>query len=146
MNDTSLSLERIIPATPEALFELWTDPAELVRWWAPDGYECLVDALDTRPGGRWRTSLRKAGSKPLSISGVYRAIEPARHLRFTWAWEGDDGVRGHETEVCVTFNAVPGGTRLTLIQQTFESKPVRDRHSFGWSACFDRITRIYAAA
>jgi uncharacterized protein YndB with AHSA1/START domain len=145
-DDTRLILERVIPTTPDELFELWVDPAQLVKWWAPEGYQCDVDELDTRPGGRWRTRLRKPGGRPIAISGVYRAIEPPRHLTFTWAWEDDDGARGHETEVRVTFRAVPGGTHLQLIHQTFDSKTERDRHSFGWSSCFDRIARIHATA
>jgi uncharacterized protein YndB with AHSA1/START domain len=67
-----------------------------------------------------------------------------RRLVFTWAWEGDDGERGHETEVSVTFEAVPGGTRLALVQQSFENIPTRDRHRFGWSSCFDRLTALHA--
>jgi uncharacterized protein YndB with AHSA1/START domain len=145
-DDTRLSLERVIPATPEELFELWVDPAQLVKWWAPDGYQCRIDALDVQPGGRWRTSLIKDGSKAVSINGVYRTIEPPRRLAFSWAWEGVDGLSGHETEVCVSFIAVPGGTRLMLTHHTFADKPARDRHLLGWVSGLDRIVRIYATA
>jgi uncharacterized protein YndB with AHSA1/START domain len=45
-DDTRLELERLIPSSPEDLFELWTERAGLMRWWAPDGYQCSVDCLD----------------------------------------------------------------------------------------------------
>src|SRR5271154_7050172 len=53
------------PALPEILFALWTEPAQLVKWWAPDGYEAAVHTFDARPGGRWRIVLRGAdGGSP----------------------------------------------------------------------------------
>lgn len=146
MDETRLALERLIPASPEDLFELWVDPAQLCRWWAPNGYQCSVDALETRPGGRWRTSMSRSGSKAIAISGIYRVVERPRRLAFTWAWEQDDGSRGHETEVSVTFEPVTGGTRLVLVQQSFENRQERDRHSFGWSTSFDRLERIHGQA
>ena len=38
-NDTTLRLERMIAVPPETLFALWVDPAQLIKWWAPDGYQ-----------------------------------------------------------------------------------------------------------
>jgi uncharacterized protein YndB with AHSA1/START domain len=138
---TMLHLERLIAAPPELLFALWTDPAELVRWWAPDGYEASVDCLEIRPGGRWRTILHRSGDSA-AMSGVYRIVQPPRCLAFSWAWEDQSGARGHETEVVVTFEAAPGGTRLVLRQERFESGATRDRHTIGWSASFDRLAQV----
>jgi uncharacterized protein YndB with AHSA1/START domain len=141
-SQTALRLERLIPAPPEVLFALWTEPAQLLRWWAPEGYECLVDSLDTRPGGRWRTTLRRSDGSGVAMSGVYRIVEPPRRLVFTWAWEDASGARGHETEVVVRFEATPGGTRLVLRQQRFDSPQARDNHNVGWSSSFDRLATI----
>jgi len=141
-SDTTLRLERLIASPPEVLFALWTEPAQLLRWWAPKGYEPSVHSLDTRPGGRWRITLRRSDGGVLAMSGVYRTIEPPRRLAFTWAWEDESGARGHETEVMVSFEATPGGTRLVLRQQRFESKQARDNHNAGWSSGFDRLAKI----
>jgi uncharacterized protein YndB with AHSA1/START domain len=146
MSDTQLTLERVIPVVPEQLFALWTDPRQLVSWWAPDGFDCSIDCLEARPGGRWRTVMQKSGAAPMAISGQYRIVERPRQLTFTWAWELPDGKRGHETEVSVTFQAVPGGTRLILVQQEFETTAARDRHGSGWLSCFDRLTALSAKA
>ena len=141
-SETTLRIERLIAAPPEILFALWTEPAQLIRWWAPEGYEPSVDALDTKPGGRWRTTLRRPDGSLLATSGVYRIVEPPRLLAFTWAWENESGARGHETDVVVNFEVAPGGTRLVLVQRRFESKLARDNHTNGWSAALDRLTII----
>ena len=142
VSETTLRLERLIPSPPEVLFAFWTEPAQLLRWWGPEGYETSVQALDTRPGGRWRTTLRRSDGSVLAMSGVYRIVEPPRRLAFTWAWEDESGARGHETEVMVSFEATPGGTRLVLLQQRFETKQARDNHNIGWSSGFDRLAKI----
>jgi len=142
MNDRELRLERLIAAPPESVFELWTEPELMVKWWGPEGYDTPAHALDIRPGGHWRTTLRSPDGNRVSVSGVYRAVDPPRRLVFTWGWEDDNGVRGHETEVTVTFEAAPGGTRLVLQQQTFESKQTRDRHGQGWSSSFDCLAML----
>jgi uncharacterized protein YndB with AHSA1/START domain len=140
--ETTLRLERLIPSPPALLFALWVEPAQLLKWWAPDGYEPVVDILDARPGGRWRMILRRPDGGALATSGAYRIVEPPRRLVFTWAWEDPSGARGHESEVAVDFEPAPGGTRLVLVQQRFESKEARDSHARGWSASCDRMEKI----
>ena len=142
MSEPMLSIERLIPAPPEVLFALWTEPVQLARWGAPDGYEPTVHALDVRPGGRWRTTLRASDGRVVATCGVYRIVDPPCRLVFTWAWEKPNGDPGHETEVSVSFEATPGGTRLVLVQQRFESKDARDRHDAGWAASLNRLAKI----
>jgi uncharacterized protein YndB with AHSA1/START domain len=76
------------------------------------------------------------------MSGVYRIVEPPRRLAFTWAWDDENGARGHESEVTVNFETVPGGTRLVLVHQQFEGQPARDRHNNGWTAALDQLSKI----
>jgi uncharacterized protein YndB with AHSA1/START domain len=142
VEDRILRMERLIAAPPDILFALWIEPAELVKWWAPDGLVAEVDTLDVRPDGRWRTILRRPDGSGLAASGVYRIVKPPRRLAFTWAWEDASGARGHETEVSVSFDPAPGGTRLVLVQQSFENRQARDNHNRGWAASFDRIGAI----
>jgi uncharacterized protein YndB with AHSA1/START domain len=141
MSETQLRLERLIAAPPERLFALWTDPEQVVRWWWPEGYQLPSCDLDVRPGGAWRATVQTADGQRKAVSGIYRVVEPPRRLVLTWGWVGDDGTRGHETEVTVTFEAVPGGTRLVLLHQGFESKERCDAHGRGWSSSFDRLAR-----
>jgi uncharacterized protein YndB with AHSA1/START domain len=139
--DRVLRMERIIAAPPERLFALWTEPEQLVKWWGPDGYTIPEHALDVRPGGRWRTTMRRPDGTDHTVSGIYRTVESPRRLVFTWGWDDDAGLRGHETEVTVTFEPTTGGTRIVLVQQNFTDKDSRDRHDQGWSSSFVRLER-----
>lgn len=138
---TMLRLERLIPTPPAALFALWTAPAEIARWWAPDGYAAEVDAWDLTPGGAWRIVLRDADGRGTAAAGTFRRVDPPRRLVYSWAWEDVAGAPGRASEVSVDFTAVPGGTRLTLVHAGFESSGARDRHDRGWQ---DSIARLAA--
>ena len=122
--DKVLRVERVIAATPERLFALWTEPEELAKWWGPEGFTIPKYAMDVRPGGRWRTTMHRPDGTENVVSGIYRVIEPPRRLVFTWGWDDDAGMRGHETEVTVTFEPAPGGTRPVRAR----ARSLRDRH------------------
>ena len=142
MNDSVLEMERLIPAPPERVFEYWTEPELVAKWFGPGDFDVPSSQLDLRPGGKWRTTIRSPEGKLRTVSGVYSAIEPPRRLVFTWAWDDDDGVRGHETEVTVTLEPTPGGTRLRLVQEDFQNREVRDRHNGGWASSLSKLERL----
>ena len=141
MNDCMLEIERLIPAPPERVFEYWTDPDLLVKWFGPENFDIPSTDLDVRPGGKWRIVMRTPEGTLRIVTGVYRKIEPPRRLVFTWGWDDDNGVRGHETEVTITLESTPGGTRLKLVQQVFQTSEVRNLHNAGWTGSFNKLQR-----
>jgi uncharacterized protein YndB with AHSA1/START domain len=59
--DLDLTLERLIRAPRAVVWQAWTDPALLARWWVPAPTVCRVDRLDVRPGGGFVTSMSDDG-------------------------------------------------------------------------------------
>lgn len=143
--DKIIRMERLIAAPPALLFELCTDPAEVVKWWAPDGFRASVDVLELKVGGRWRIVLQSPDGRASAMGGAFRLIEPPRRLAYSWIWEAPHAAAGEETEVELTFEAAPGGTRLTLEHRNFTVEAIRHRHDAGWAASFDRLSRIVSA-
>jgi uncharacterized protein YndB with AHSA1/START domain len=141
-DDTTLRLERQIALPPEELWALWTDPEQLLRWWGPDGYACWVRQFDARVGGQWRIELRRPDGSSGATSGVFRVLEPPHRLAYTWAWDDPSGRRGHESEVTVTFEPAPGGTRLVLMHQRFDTRQARDNHGRGWTNSLDHLSKL----
>jgi len=137
-----LRIERVFAASPEKLFQAWTDPERLVRWWGPEGMTTPRCEMDVREDGAWQTTMRNEKGEEFTVSGVYLTIDPPRRLVFTWAWH-NDGVRdGHETEVSIELEPVDGGTRLLLVQQTFKEQEHRDNHKGGWTSSFNDLARF----
>lgn len=131
--DRTLTVTRHLSAPRDVVFRAWTDPAELAKWWGPDGVTIPECEVDLRPGGAWRTCMLGSQGQKNICSGVYREIAAPERLEFTWAWE-TDGVRGHETIITVQFHERDGGTDFVLTQRIFETAESRDSHGIGWSS------------
>lgn len=142
--DRTLVIERVFRASPEHVFKAWTDPAILVKWWGPEGFDTSEQTMDVREGGAYRTVMVSPKGESHTVSGVYREIAPPKRLVMTWAWEQPDGSRGHETVVELTFTPAPEGTRLKLVQSVFETVEQRDNHNMGWSSSFNCLDRLFA--
>ena len=134
--DHVLRLVREYPHPPARVFAAWTDPAQLVQWWGPQGVTIPYCEMDVRPDGAWATTMRNPDGSEHHVDGRYLEIDAPHRLSFTWAWTFD-GERGHETVVTVTFNATDSGTELVMVQEVFESEEMRDLHGQGWNSSFD---------
>ena len=137
-----LLVTRVFAAPRELVFEAWTDPAHLAKWWGPRKFPGDEISMEAREGYAWRNSLRsvETGEK-LWHKGVFREVVPPERLVFTFAWEAE-GERGIETIVTLTFTEEAGKTRMTLHQAPFLSIGERDGHSEGWNSAFDRLQEL----
>lgn len=114
-------LERTFDATPAMVWDTWTRPEHLSRWYGP-GVDTVIHALDVRPGGQWLTEMKGEGWSSFQRAD-YTEVEPGRRLvclmsntDANWAPTANpkmpDWPRVLRTEVTLT----PEGdkTRLTL--------------------------------
>lgn len=137
--ERELVISRVFDAPRELVFELWTDPRHAKTWWGPRDYPATHMEMDIRPGGAWRNCLRSSETgKELWQRGVFREVVKPERLVFTFAWE-EEGERGLETLVTVTFTEQDGKTRMTFRQAPFQSIQERDGHHGGWTSTFDRL-------
>ena len=143
-DDRILKIERVFDASPDVLYRAWTDPAELVKWWGPQGMQVPEHSLDVRAGGAWRTTMRGGDGSDHICSGTYEELDPPHRLVFTWAWE-QDGQRGHETRVTIRFEPDGDKTRMFFEQRLFESEEATRLHNEGWTSSFGCLDECLAA-
>ena len=137
--DRELVITRVFDAPAALLFKLWTDPSHVMSWWGPRDYPATHVEMDVRPGGAWRGCLRsKESGEDLWQHGVFREVVEPHRVVFTFVWD-EEGERGMETLVTVTFDEQDGKTRMTFRQAPFQSVEERDGHNGGWSSSFDRL-------
>ena len=138
-----LVITRVLDAPPILVYKAWTEPKHMVRWMGPKGFTALSVKMDVRPGGQYRAWIRSGEGKDYWFRGVYREVVEAKRLVFTFAWE-EDGERGQENLVTVTFAEENGKTRMTFKQAPFRSVEERDGHEGGWSEAFDKLDAYVA--
>lgn len=78
----SLALKRRFKASPAQLFEAWTQPQKMIRWWGvTDHPSAPIAEADLKVGGGFRVRFHTPDGEHHSVSGVYREIEPDRKAR-----------------------------------------------------------------
>lgn len=142
--ERELVITRVFDAPRELVFKMWTDPAHAKHWWGPTHHPAVHMEMDARPGGRWRHCLRSVETgKDLWQHGVFREVVPPERLVFTFVWE-EQGERGVENLVTVTFAEHGGKTLMHFRHAPFVSDGERDGHGEGWTSTFDRLD-VYLA-
>jgi len=148
-DSTTLRLERTFDASAEDVFDAWTNPEVLRRWWAvnPAGRTPVAE-VDLRVGGSYRLSMEDPDAGTVrTVRGRYREVRRPERLVYSWCWEEGEGRTGHESTVTVEFLGEGERTTVVLEHSDLESPESRDRHRHGWEACLEMLrARIFATA
>src|SRR5262245_52230192 len=121
-SERELVVTRTINGPARIVFEAFTKPELLKRWWVPksSGVSLLSCEADVRVGGRYRLVFGHGTSKPMEFYGRYIEVTPPSRLVWTND-EGDDG--GAVTTV--TFEE-RGGKTLLVMHDLYPSKEALD--------------------
>ena len=142
--DRALTITRVFDAPRELVWKAWTGPKHLMSWWGPRAHPAESVEADVRVGGRWRHRLRSVETgDALWHGGVFREVSAPERLVFTFAWE-EEGERGNENVVTITFTEQGGRTLMHFEQTPFWSAEERDGHQGGWGSAFDRLDDLLA--
>jgi len=137
----TLVVRRTVRASAARLFEAWTDPGQLRRWWGPPEVACIGAEIDLKVGGHYRIGNAFADGSVLWISGAFERIEPPRLLVYTWCVEPAGA--GLE-RVTIRFDEKDGTTDICVIHERIADPAVRASHERGWNGCLDGLA-AYAA-
>jgi uncharacterized protein YndB with AHSA1/START domain len=121
-SERELVVTRVFDAPARIVFEAWTKPELLMRWWVPKsfGITLLSCDADVRPGGTYKFVFAHPQSgQPMAFVGRYIEVKP--HSRLAWTnEESDDG-----PVTTVTFEERDGKTHL-MLQDLYPSKEALD--------------------
>jgi uncharacterized protein YndB with AHSA1/START domain len=143
---TSLHLERTFDATPEEVFDAWTNPEVLRRWWAAaPTWRTPVAEVDLRVGGSYRLSMEDPETGAVhTVGGEYREVRRPERLAYSWRWEQADGGTGHESTVTVDFLAEGTGTTVVIEHLGLTTPESAAQHRHGWTGCLENLrTRLF---
>jgi uncharacterized protein YndB with AHSA1/START domain len=119
--DRELVVTRAFNAPAHIVFDAWTKPELLKRWWAPKSFGVSLFECEqaVRAGGAYRFVFGRDPNNPEVFTGRYLEVDPPLRLVFTQLYERMAQVG--EAVVTATFEESQGQTRLTL-SQLFPSK------------------------
>src|SRR5689334_6259703 len=143
--DREIVLTRVFDAPRQLVFEAFTRPELLKRWFGPRGWSLVVCEVDLKVGGGFRFVLRSPQGKDMGLRGVYREIvrlERSVHM------ESFDDFPG-ESQVTAVFVEQAGKTTMTATI-LYPSKEVRDAviqsgMEHGAAESYDRLAELLAS-
>ena len=138
-----LEVSRFIEADLERVFEAWTDPAMIVRWWGAGDITCPEAEMNLVVGGTYRIANRTPDGHTMWITGTFSKVDPPVALTYSWAMEPVDPDSAPSI-VDVRFESAPGGTIVVIRQTRIPTPEARDMHLDGWAGCLDGLGSLLA--
>jgi uncharacterized protein YndB with AHSA1/START domain len=141
----TVEIKRVLPAAPSVVFQAFSDPDELAKWWGPEGF--ITPSLDFNPrvGDRYRIEMQPPGGDPFYLTGEFREVDPPARLAYTFEWE-DPAPDDVETLVELSFRDLGESTEVVLSQGLFKTEARRELHRNGWTDCFRKLDQVISPA
>ncbi len=120
-NDREIVLTRVFDAPRSMVFEAFTKPELLKRWFGPRGWTLSVCEVDLKIGGRFRFVMRGPDGTEMGMGGVYNELAPPERSVHTESFDDFPG----ESQVTTVLTEEAGKTTLTATV-LYPSAEIRD--------------------
>ena len=124
--DREIVFMRVFDAPRRMVWEGWTDPKQLVRWWGPKGFTTTIDEMDVRVGGVWKLVMHGPDGTDYPNKSIFTEVVPNERLRYRLSG-GKRGGPAAQFEMTATFEDDGDKTRLTM-RMVFASTAARDEN------------------
>jgi uncharacterized glyoxalase superfamily protein PhnB len=144
------------------LWQCFTDPERMAKWWGPKGAGIVHSEMDLRPGGTYLYGMKMPDGKVMWGRQVFREIDPQKKIVLVNAFSDQDaGLTRHPLapswpiELLSTFDfeaAGPGRSTFTVIWTPIYPTP-DERNAFdaghdsmknGWGGTLDQLAAYLA--
>jgi uncharacterized protein YndB with AHSA1/START domain len=150
-NKDELTITRIFDAPREKVWQAWTSPEEIKKWWGPKYFTAPVSKIDLRVGGKYLSCMRGPDGKDYWSTGIYRELVPMERIVVTDSFADEKGnvvpashygMTGDfplELLVTVTFEELGNKTKMVLRHEGIPAGMMREMTETGWSESFDKL-------
>ena len=144
--DREIVLTRVFDAPRHMVFDAFTKPELLKRWFGPRGWSLVVCEVDLKVGGGFRFVLRGPDGKEMGMRGVYREITPPEGSVHV---ETFDDYPTAESLVTAVFVEQGGKTTLTATilypSQAVRDAVVKSGMEHGAAESYDKLAELLAS-
>ena len=136
MTQPVVKIRRVIKAKRKKVFEAWTKPELLRKWFfaAPNWSASVSNEL--KVGGSYKVDMHTEEKNTFSHYGEYKEIKPPEKLVFTW-----NSSMIQDSLVTIEFKELGDTTELTLTHELLPTEDIRSKHEGGWNGCLDNLEK-----
>jgi len=144
-SDREITLTRVFDAPRQLVFDAFSKPELLKRWFGPRGWSLITCEVDLRVGGGFRFVLSGPGGKEMGMRGVYREITPPERSVHMESYDDFPG----ESQVTTVLTEESGKTTMTATV-LYPSREVRDAviksgMEHGAAESYDKLAELLGA-
>lgn len=141
MENNSVSLHRIIKASPEKVFKAFSDPLAHATWLPPYGFICSIQQMDFKEGGQFKMSfINFSTGNSHSFGGTYLEIKPNAFIKYSDTFD-DPNLPG-EITTTVWLSKVLCGTELKVVQEGIPAAIPVAMCYLGWQECLEKLMKL----
>ena len=141
MTNNSVSLHRVLTASPEKVYRAFTDANAIASWLPPYGFLCVVHNMDVKVGGNFRMSFINFGTgNGHSFGGEYLDLKPNEFIRYTDKFD-DPNLPGVMT-TSVWLKKVLCGTEIKILQENIPAVIPAEMCYLGWQESLEKLKKL----
>jgi uncharacterized protein YndB with AHSA1/START domain len=141
MPNNSVTLHRVLKATPEKVYRAFTDPLAMSSWIPPYGFLCSVQQFEAKTGGTYKMSFTNFSTgNSHSFGGKFLEIKPNEYLRYTDKFD-DPNLPG-EMITTIWLKKNIAGTDLKITQEGIPEAIPAEMCYLGWQESLDKLTKL----
>lgn len=152
--DTELVITREFEAPRDLVWQVWTEPEHIEKWFGPEGFNTRVKSMDFRKGGKWEYVMIGPDGAEYPFGGVYLEIEPIEKVVSTDEFGDEYKERNPEmslpkiTSVTTLFEDRGTMTRVVIktLHATVEDRKKHEEMGVeaGWNSSFEKMDSYLA--
>lgn len=141
MSDNSVSLHRIIKASPEKVYRAFTETTAIASWLPPYGFLCTVQEMNVQVGGTFKMSFHNfTTGNGHSFGGEYLEIKPNEFLKYTDKFDDPNLPGVMITSIWLQKTSV--GTELKVLQEGIPAVIPVEMCYLGWQESLEKLIKL----
>lgn len=141
MSNNSVTLHRVLKATPEKIFRAFSDTTAFTSWIPPYGFLCVAHQMNFKVGGNFKMTFTNFSTgNGHSFWGEFLEIKPNEFLKYSDNFD-DQNLPG-EMITSVWLKKVSCGTELKVIQEGIPSLIPTEMCYLGWQESLDKLKKL----
>jgi uncharacterized protein YndB with AHSA1/START domain len=145
MSEQTIVIERELDAPRELVWQVWTDPDEVTKWWGPEHFTTPREKIDfdLKPGGVCRITMVGPEGEEYPSDGHFGVVEPPERLSFGETITEHPMIESGETTI--EFVDLGGDrTKVVVTSRMLAAAEMSEMATLGWNSQLDKLVALLA--
>ncbi len=141
-DNRTLTIERTLNAPIQLVWDAWTQPEHIAKWWGPKGMDTQVEEHKLEVGGAWKFSMKMPDGSDFIAEGVYQELNPPNKM--VTSADFRPMTEGVTLEVILKAEGDKTHFTFNVVHPSEEYCKQQEAMGFynGWGSTFDRLAEL----